>query len=229
MPRRTFKEQSSLSDRITPGAAAGIPDAVAPLIDVMSSYPAHWALCGGWAVDAWLGRISREHGDLDISVFVDDQRALFEHLAGWQLLAHDPAWAPGGNDRWWEPARTLGPRTHIHARPPHRSGAMPADGIATDEDGFSQEFYLEDRDGTDWILHRTPRLAMPVTAAVRPSPWGVPAVVPEVLLFFKAQDLRRRDHADFHELLPQLSAEQRAWLRDAVALLRHPWSERLEA
>jgi hypothetical protein len=46
----------------------------------MSSFPAPWALCGGWAIDAWLGRQTREHGDVDVSVFLQDQRALFEHL-----------------------------------------------------------------------------------------------------------------------------------------------------
>ena len=216
-----------MSDRISNGAAA-VPDAIAPIIDVMSSYPGHWALCGGWAVDAWLARVSREHGDVDVSVFVDDQRLLFDHLAGWQLLAHDPTWKPAGDDRWWEPQRTLAAGTHIHARPPHRSGAMPKDGIATGEDGFSQEFYLEDCDGAEWVLNRDPRLAVPVADAVRPSPWGVPVPVPEVLLFFKARDLRRRDHADFQALLPLLTAAQRAWLRDAVAQLRHPWAAQLE-
>ena len=194
----------------------------------MSSYTAPWYICGGWAVDAWLGRITRDHGDVDVSVFVQDQRALFEHLDGWQLLAHDPAWSPSENTAWWDGRRDLSATTHIHARPPELSGAVPEQGIATAEEGFNLEFYLDDRDGDDWTLLRDPPVSIPISDAVKTSPWGVPAAVPEVLLFFKSRDMRRRDKLDFGALLPGLTREQRAWLRDAIARAGHPWLSGLD-
>lgn len=200
-----------------------MPDEVARIAGVMRDFPAPWFLSGGWAVDAWLGESTREHGDVDVSVFVRDQRALHAHLAGWQLLAHDPAWAPGDGEPWWDGSRTLGATTHIHARPPERAGEVPKDGIANDEDGFSQEFYLDDRDGEDWILQREPFVSLPVADGVRACPWGISAAAPHVLLFFKSRDLRRRDRADFARLLPKLDTAQRAWLRDAIARCGHPW------
>ena len=72
-------------------------------------------------------------------------------------------------------------------------------------------------------------MSVPLTHAVRTSPWGVPTVAPEVLLFFKSRDLRRRDKLDFAALLPQLTAEERAWLHDAVSRLGHPWVSELAA
>jgi hypothetical protein len=56
-------------------------------------------------------------------------------------------------------------------------------------------------------------------------------VVPEILLLYKAGAtpasgldwLRRRDKLDLLTLLPNLSAQQRDWLRDGIALVGHPW------
>jgi hypothetical protein len=199
----------------------------------MSGFPAPWSLCGGWAVDAWLGRKSRDHGDVDMSVFAGDQRALFKYLDGWQLLAHDAAWEANDDERWWDGRRRLTAHSHIHARPPELTGPMPNGGIAKEEDGFSLEFYIDDRSGDDWVLLREPRISMPVRSAVRESPWGLPTIAPEALLFFKAGGAsgidwpRRRDKLDFNALLPELTPEQREWLRHAIAKTGHPWLRQL--
>jgi hypothetical protein len=186
----------------------------------MSGYPRDWSLCGGWAVDAWLGRLTREHGDVDLSVFAEDQQALFEHLRDWQLLAHDPVFdpkAPGHNAEWWDGSWRLDFPSHIHARPPEASGPMPEGGIARDEDGFWLDIQIDDRSGSEWIIKREPRVSMPMAGSVQESMWGVPVPVPEVLLFLKAAQPRRRDERDFLALLPQLNDGQRDWLSDALA------------
>src|SRR3989304_1983826 len=66
-----------------------VPEPVVPVPELMSAFPAPWAPCGGWAIDAWLGRQTRDHADIDIAVFQDDQRAIFDHPAAWQLTGHD--------------------------------------------------------------------------------------------------------------------------------------------
>ena len=212
-----------MSDSVSHATTNRVPEPVATLAAQMASFPAPWALCGGWAVDAWLGRVTREHGDVDVSVFIQDQRALFEHLRGWQLLAHDAGWQPKDNDEWWDGRPLLNHPAHIHGRPPEMSGGMPDRGIATAEDGFSLDIQLDDRAGDDWILSRDPMIRVSPGNAVAESPWGLPTVVPEVLLAFKARDLRRRDKLDFQALLPRLDQRQRDWLRDAISLMGHPW------
>ena len=203
----------------------------------MSSFRAPWALCGGWAVDAWLGRQSRDHGDIDVSVFADDQRTLFEHLPGWQLLAHDPD-RPAGNGEWWDGRRHLNAPAHIHSRPPELSGAIPKDGIATAEDGFTLEFQINLREGDEWVLSREPRMTMPLQRTVRQSDWGLPTLVPEAVLFYKAtayfgveefKDRRAQDEPDFVALLASLTKRQRDWLREAISLVHpdHPWLAQL--
>jgi hypothetical protein len=152
---------------------------------------------------------------------------LFEHMPGWQLVVHDNRIADDNADLW-DGVRTLIHPGHIHARSAEFAGPLPDRVFAAADQGFILDIQLDDRAGDEWVLHREPRMAVPLREAVRESAWGVPTVVPEVLLFFKSRDLRRRDHADFAALLPSLTAERRAWLRDAVGALGHPWMRQLE-
>ena len=212
-----------------------VPEPIANVAEIMSTYRSPWALAGGWAVDAWPGRLTRDHGDVDLAVF--DQPALFEHLAGWQLIGHDETKDNEGTDLW--DGRALVPPAHLHGRPPERSGPLPERfddsgmRVVFAEDGFWLDIQLGERSGRQWVLSGEPRVAMPLSRCVQQSEWGVPTTVPEVILFYKATayvgtkyHLRPHDEADFVALLPHLSEGQREWLREAVSRVydgEHPW------
>lgn len=193
-----------------------IPEPVARVAAIMSTFRARWSLCGGWAVDAWLGAQSRDHHDVDITVFHDKQRTLFDHLVGWQLIAHDPN-VPGDTQNLWD-GRRLDLPAHIHARA---------------DDGFNLEVLLNERSGSDWVLSRKPSITLPLSQGARQSAWGLPTLVPAAILFYKATayfgdpDVKERPHdeLDFLALLPQLTAQQHFWLWGAISLIHpgHPW------
>jgi hypothetical protein len=67
---------------------------LAALTDVTAAFDEagieHWVF-GGWAVDFHLGHVSREHGDLDLAIWLDDMPRIEPLLAsgGWGDL-HDP-------------------------------------------------------------------------------------------------------------------------------------------
>jgi hypothetical protein len=203
----------------------------------MSGFREPWALAGGWAVDAWLGRVTRFHQDVDFAVF--DQRALSGYLAGWQLIGHEEGAAgdQGGADLW--DGSRLTPPAHLHGRPPELSGPLPERfddsgmRVVFPDDGFWADIQLCERSGRDWVLNRDPRLALPLAQCIRESSWAVPTVAPEVILFFKAtmyvgtkNHLRPHDEADFAALVPLLTDDQRAWLREAIERAyvgAHPW------
>ena len=187
----------------------------------MSTFRPRWYLCGGWAVDSCLGRQTRDHADLDFSVFQDDQQAIFDHLAGWQLIGHDDNVADDSSESW--DGRRLNLPAHIHARS-HDSHL---------------DIQVNERSGSDWILSREPLITLPLRQCVQQSAWGLPTVGPEVILFYKANPprwrdglrpaLRRRDERDFLALLLHLTEEQRYWLREAISLVQpgHPWLPQL--
>src|SRR5690348_7689666 len=63
---------------------------LARVADSLSDFGPSWAFCGGWTVDLWLGRETRDHCDVDLSIFHDDQLAIFEYFTdGWLLNGHD--------------------------------------------------------------------------------------------------------------------------------------------
>lgn len=219
----------------------------------MAGFPRPWAICGGWAVDAWLGRHSRPHGDFDIFVFEEDERVLFNHLSpSWALIAHDEA-EPDATDAW--NGRALVHPAHIHAMPsmevmlaewvPNGSQEpMPVDDLSR----FRLEVMFNERsDGGLKLLANQAggkpgdRLPMPrepvwlpLDGAIRVNPLGMPSLVPEALIFLKAtgywsnpryQARRPYDETDSAALLPLLSPDQRAWLGVSIGALYpdHPW------
>src|SRR6188472_1274448 len=76
------------------------PLSVAEVKQLFRDAPFAWGLAGGYAVEQFLGTPIRAHADIDIVVFRDDQRQLYQWLSDWQLFAADP---PGTLRRWSAP------------------------------------------------------------------------------------------------------------------------------
>jgi hypothetical protein len=203
-----------------------VPETVAQIVELMSTFSRRWLLCGGWAVDAWLGRQTRYHGDVDIAVFEDDQKALLSHLAGWHLIAHDSR-DPDATEVWT--GRRLELPAHIHACQDWATVSAWAAGNAP-AGSFRLEVILNERAAGEWLLG--PGITLPWRQCIKRSGWGLPAAVPEVLCFYKAtayfgteyMEKRPQDESDFVALLPLLST-RREWLKQAIDLVHpaHPW------
>jgi hypothetical protein len=209
--------------------------------ELMSTFPGPWFMCGGWAVDTWLGRVTRSHADIDVSVFAGDQRALFDHLAGWNLVAHDATDARGAvvSEPW--KGRSLTLPAHLHARPPGDENAALVLAWVTPPyrqagDGSDFDFVFNERSGDEFVLEPGPRITRPLDECIRASPVGVPMAAPEVLMYFKATAYRdhagyprARDLDDFLALLPLLGQTERTWLAGAIATVvpGHDWLEHL--
>ena len=215
----------------TPGGghpANNVPEPVARVSDLMAGYAAAWCLCGGWGVDAWLGRVTRDHADVDIVVFQADLPALFDHLEGRQLIAHDSQIEDDTTEPW--DGRPLAVPAHIHARLPAAGDSPPPDRLnAPLESGFHLDIQVNEVSGDDWLLARAPDIAVSLRDSISSSSWDLPTLVPEVILFFKASDARSQDELDLNALLPHLTAKQGTWLVDAVSRIQpgHSWLNRL--
>jgi hypothetical protein len=186
-----------------------------------------WYVAGGWAIDFYLGRRGRDHKDVDIAVFRQDQLAFQGYLTdrGWTLRKYV------GN------SEELGPwRLGEYLELPDRGAlAEPADtGMP------SVDLLLSEAEGGRWWFHADPRITHPLDTIGMRSPQGVPILCPEVVLLFKSRHVyladdpsslrhRKGDEEDFEAICGSLTAESRAWLAAALGLLQpsHPWPERL--
>jgi hypothetical protein len=174
-----------------------------------------WWICGGWALDLFLGRETRRHDDLDVALLRQDQLTLFEHLRTWDLYYATPAHTLERWDgRWLE---------------------LPIHGIwarrSTEPTGsWTCEFLLnEERDG-EWVYRRNEAVRRPLEE-IGDAKNGIPFLRPEIVLLYKSREPSPKDDTDFAAVRPRLSREATLWLRAALRTChdRHPWIEELRA
>jgi len=190
---------------------AWTPDQAAARLQGISSTdgrPIRWATAGGWALDLFLGRVTRDHEDLEIVVLNDDVQAVLDAFAGPQWRWNVP------HDGWVHP---LDSPAYIET---HQTWLWSQTANA-----FVLDVFRNKHDGDTWICRRDPTITMPWSAVADTSADGTPYLVPEVVLLFKAKHARPKDLADLKTVLPSLNAVQRAWLRASIEQVhpRHDW------
>jgi hypothetical protein len=182
---------------------------------LLAAAPFPWWISGGLAIDLFLGRETRSHEDLDVGVLRRDQCALYAILEDFEVHA----------------ARS-GTLTELTAAERGRGLAAPDHGLwcrRRGRESFDLELLLNEGRGEDWVFRRDPRVRRPLREIFARAPGGVPYLVPEVQLLFKAKTRRPKDEADFESARPALSPNQRAWLADALRVVHpdHPWTAHL--
>lgn len=176
---------------------------------VMRGLATSWCIAGGWALDLFLGTVTREHGDVDVALFREDQDALRQHLSGWTLRKVEH----GALSDWREDESLRLPVHEVHAT----------------RVGLRLEFLLNEREGETWLYRRDARVRLPVERLILRAEPGLPVLCPEVVLLYKAKAPRDVDTADFEAVRSRLSESQRQWLREALDIAHpaHPWSAAL--
>jgi hypothetical protein len=187
------------------------PAEVRAVAALFASYPHPWAICGGWAVDLYLGRVSRAHSDVDVAVLRRDQATVRSHMAsrGWTLeKAHAGTLTP------WAEGEVI---------------ELPLHGIWCRNPRYAPDFVellLNEADGPIFCFRRDRSIRLPLARAFIPSSAGIPILAPEIALLYKSAGLdQARNVADVAAVMPALEPARRAWLRAALASVSpgHPW------
>jgi hypothetical protein len=97
------------------------------------------------------------------------------------------------------------------------------------------DVFLNPLEGDDWVSRRHRDLRRPAKDIAHRTignggvPRGVPYLVPEVQLLYKAKYHRPKDDADFDAAVGLMTAAQRRWLRETLAIHHpgDPWIGRL--
>ena len=188
------------------GDSVVIDPLVARVGEALSARELGWAVAGGWAIDLFIGRLTRQHADVDIAVWRDEQEHLRTALPDWGFSIAD-----SGQLRPWPSGTLLAPPLHeLHA-------------ISADEKS-SVEFLLNDRRDGSWLYRRDHSIRLALAEAIqRDGP--LPFLAPEIVLLYKSKSPRATDDADLRSTLPRLSTSARQWLAGALARAdaAHPW------
>ncbi len=168
-----------------------------------------WCIAGGWAIDLWLGEVTRQHKDVEIALLRDHQIDLRDYCHGWKFKI---ATMDGRLVPWKDTNRQMLmlPVHELHA---------------TDRAGRHMEFLLNESDGIDWIFRRNFDVRLNLSKWIIRSPAGIPVLCPQVVLLYKSKVPRDEDELDFRTAVERLNDDQRTWLK--LALMRcdsgHRW------
>jgi hypothetical protein len=185
----------------------------------MERWEGPWWVVGGWAIDLWVGEVTREHEDIELCVPRQDQLGLRTLVADWRWYApRDGKWAPFGEERMLE-----SPSSMWQLRSPT---------VLRDDDLPPRwEFLLTDVDGGEWVFERDKTIRLPLERVIVRSPLGPPVASPEIVLLHKAfnNPLRAKDEHDFLWVKDRVEPKRRAWLREHLRRLlpQHRWLPQL--
>lgn len=191
------------------------PLSIEEVTQIFTNAPFTWGLAGGYAVEQFLGAPLREHDDIDIVVYRDEQLHAQRWLAGWRLYAADPPRAL----RPWLTGESLS--YGIHDVWGHRIGTQ----------AWQLQIMLAESEGQEWFSRRNPLIRGRRKDLVVVYN-GVPCVRIEVQLLYKTRNSRPKDELDFRACLPFMSASAKRWLLAQLWLLHpdgHVWIDSLSS
>ncbi|MEU8790889.1 hypothetical protein [Streptomyces sp. NPDC048643] len=173
----------------------------------LSGVSTPWCVAAGWALDLFRGEQSRPHDDLEIAV---PSAGFPEIRARFPEFVFD---AVGGGRVW----------------PGAEPGALAATHQTWLRDPSNGRFLLdvfrEPHAGDIWICRRDARVRLPYAEIIEHTADGIPYLIPELALLFKAKATRPKDRRDFETVLPLLSRTRRDRLSDLLQSVHpgHPW------
>lgn len=185
------------------------------VLELMRQFPQQWFILGGWAVDLFLGSETREHDDLEIGIYRSDQNYLRNYLQSWTFTKQ----VDGALEDWREGEWLETPIHEIHGT--CRSGT---DSLTT------LEILLQDETDSEWKFRRNNVIHRAKDEVFLISDAGIPYLAPEIVLLYKAKQLREKDELDFALVLKNLTAAQRTWLGNSLEICHpnHSWLSRLQ-
>jgi hypothetical protein len=178
---------------------------------LLSELPCPWGVAGGWAVDLFLDRMTREHQDIEIAMFREDQ-----------LILQDYLWCRGWTCEYIRDG-------HFHPWPKRESLALPIHEIWCRSDSgplLRLEVLLNQRVTDAFVFRRDSRIKTPIERTFVQSNSSIPILAPEIVLLYKSKRANEdKEQLDFSNIVGALGAERRQWLLKSIETIdpAHCW------
>jgi len=177
----------------------------------LAGIAAPWYVAGGWALDLFHGRQTREHEDIEIAIPAAAFPEVRDRFPGYAFDTVSDGWI-------WVNAGSAA------LAAAHQTWLRdPATG------NYLLDVFREPHDGDTWICRRDEAIRFHYAEITRHTTDGIPYLAPELVLLFKAKHARPKDQADFDQAVPRLTSAQRATLAGLLARVHpaHRWLARL--
>ncbi|QTD40372.1 nucleotidyltransferase domain-containing protein [Sporosarcina sp. Te-1] len=177
----------------------------------LQGYDRPWGIAGGWAIDLFIGRTTRDHSDVEVAVLRTDQHQLKALLADWSFRK-----VINGKFHEWNEEELVLPIHELHA--------------VLKETGDELEVLLNEVIADHWVFRRDPTITYPASSLFLKTKEGLPYLHPAVVLLYKAKGTRPKDTMDFQIAYPLLEKQDRKWLLNTLQIHTpgHEWISQIE-
>lgn len=216
---------------------------------LMGNIVGEWAICGGYAIDLFVGESTRLHKDIDIAVFWSDRKQIVDNFLnnGWRifepdngllreilniqddLCIEDNLWCIKRNSNSYKINKVY---DNFYKITTERKQQNIIDFI---------ELLFNRKEDELFLYKRNPSISL--SNAIYYTKENIPYLVPEMVLLYKStfvkftESTQKNDiemvanyRHDFNIAIKYLSEKQRNWLRDALNISfpnGHEWLEKL--
>ncbi len=177
----------------------------------LSGTSARWYVAAGWALDLFVGGLGRDHDDLEIAVPRGRFADIVDAFPGFE-------WDVVGDGHAWPFPEEADSMHHTWLR-------EPATGY------YRLDVFREPHRGDRWICRRDASITVPYDELILRTHDGIPYLIPEAVLLFKAKAPRPKDQADFQRVLPVMDRTRRSRLHGWLSRVHpgHAWLDSLSS
>ena len=206
--------------------------------DLLKDSGFDYAFCGGYAIELFLDKTVRGHGDIDISAFWDerDKIILFMQSFGWCVYEL----CGGGKAHYiTDVANQIKSKRNIFCMrndceivsftPTNEPDMFIVDFDHKGQDKLTFiEFLFNYKDNNRFLYARNHDVSLPLSRAIL-NRNGIKYLAPEMVLLYKSTDIQREEYQlDFDMATQAMSSEQKNWLKNALEVMNpngHKWLE----
>ena len=195
-----------------------------------------YAFCGGYAIDLFLEKQTRPHGDVDIMTYWKDRDAVIVYMQSlgytvYEMIGDGKAHLISDISKQFKTKRNIA-CIKDNSTKAVLSKTEKQDIFYIDFPDIPQyksdfvEFLFNDKNDTDFLYARNHEIRRVLDKAILFSD-DIPYLSPELCLLYKSTDTERNGYQhDYDAAMAKMNDEQKAWLNKALALVydgNHKW------
>jgi hypothetical protein len=168
---------------------------------IMNKYGYPWFIAGGWAIDLFLNRETREHEDIEIGIYRKNQMQLYRYFGRQRKFYIDNRNHIGKHERLvWN-------KEYLR---------LPIHEVYVEYEGLEIEVLLNEKDEDNLIYRLNEKIKLSEEKAILYNKEEIPYLSPEIVLLYKSNYMRDKDIADISNASIGMNESQKKWLIDSI-------------